>query len=172
MENEKRRARILNMLGQSANPITGTQLAGELQVSRQVIVQDVAILRASGEQILATPRGYLLYSSEDDGKRVRATVACRHSRDDIGKELGLIVDLGGTVIDVFIEHPVYGELQGNLMISSRRDVEQFVNKLSSTRSNPLLTLTDGVHLHTIEAPGQDVMDEIIAALDRAGYLVK
>ncbi len=172
MENEKRRASILKLLGHSASPITGTQLASELNVSRQIIVQDVAILRASGEQILATPRGYLLYSSEDDGKRVRATIACRHSRDEIGKELGMIVDLGGTVIDVFIEHPVYGELQGNLMISSRRDVEQFVKKLSTTRSSPLLTLTGGVHLHTVEAPSQDVLDEILSVLDQAGYLVK
>lgn len=172
MENEKRRVQILELLKNSSTPVTGTQLARHFEISRQVIVQDIAILRASGEQILATPRGYMLYYAESSIRRARATVACRHSHKEIGDEIGIIVDLGGTVVDVFVEHPVYGELQGNLMISNRRDMEQFIDKLSSTRANPLLTLTGGVHLHTIEAPDQEVMEEIIASLDRAGYLVK
>jgi len=172
VENEQRRAQIIELLRTSAHPVTGTRLASQFGVSRQVVVQDIAILRAAGEQILATPRGYLVYSPENHEKRPRARIACRHTRHEIGEELGIIVDLGGTVVDVFIEHPVYGELQGSLMISNRRDVEQFKDKLSSTRANPLLTLTGGIHLHTIEAPDQETLDEIITALDRAGYLVK
>ncbi len=172
MENEKRRKDILNLIKESNLPLTGTQLAAHFGVSRQVIVQDIAILRASGEQVLATPRGYLLTPAAREPGRPRATLACRHSSQEIEHEIGIIVDLGGTVIDVFIEHPVYGELQGNLMISNRRDMEQFIKKLSKSSANPLLTLTGGVHLHTIEAPDREALDEIIAALDGAGYLVK
>ena len=172
MENEKRRAQILGILKDASTPVTGIQLARQFEISRQVIVQDIAILRASGEQILATPRGYMLSSAEQEEKGVRATIACRHSHDDIGDEIGMIIDRGGTVVDVFVEHPVYGELQGNLMISNRRDLEQFMEKLAGSRANPLLTLTGGIHLHTIEAPSREVLDEIITALERAGYLVK
>lgn len=171
METEKRRSELLNLLRRSSAPLTGTELAAHFNVSRQVIVQDIAILRASGEQIFASLQGYLIPSLLQE-RRQQAVVACRHTREEIEDELGIIVDLGGKILDVIVDHPVYGELRGNLMVASRRDLSLFMESLNKTAAHPLLTLTDGVHLHTLEAPDKRVMDEIIAGLEKAGYLVK
>ncbi|MDW7651798.1 MAG: transcription repressor NadR [Bacillota bacterium] len=170
METEKRREVLITRLRDAAAPVTGTDLAQQFGVSRQVIVQDIAILRAAGEQVLATPQGYMiprgLYRRSET-----AVVACRHTREQIEDEIGIVVDLGGKVLDVIVEHPVYGEMRGNLMIASRRDLTQFLGQLGQTEARPLSALTDGVHLHTIEAPDRRVIEEIIAALGQAGYLV-
>lgn len=151
--------------------MTGAELAHRFGVSRQIIVQDIAILRASGEQVLATPQGYLIPKAEQRPV-VCAVVACRHLREQIEEEIGLVVDRGGMVRDVIVEHPVYGEMRGNLMIASRRDLNLFLEKLGKTDARPLSHLTDGVHLHTIEAPSEDILEEIITALCDAGFLVK
>ncbi|MEW5921884.1 MAG: transcription repressor NadR [Bacillota bacterium] len=171
METEKRRREILNILHKASRPLTGTELAQNFNVSRQVIVQDIAILRASGEEILASLQGYLIPAKQQEN-RVRVVVACRHTREQIEDELGIVVDFGGRALDVIVEHPVYGELRGNLMIASRYDLKLFLESLDKTAANPLLALTGGIHLHTLEAPGQTVMEEITAALHKAGYLVK
>ncbi|MDO9533758.1 MAG: transcription repressor NadR [Bacillota bacterium] len=171
METEKRRNELLGLLRKASEPITGTELARNFNVSRQVIVQDIALLRASGEQIFASPQGYLVPSMPDEAW-VRSVVACRHTREEILNELGIVVDLGGRVLDVIVEHPVYGELRGNLMVGSRRDLNLFLESLNKSEANPLLALTGGIHLHTLEAHDQKVMQEIIVNLDKAGYLVK
>jgi transcriptional regulator of NAD metabolism len=171
METEKRRRELLKLLRKASRPLTGAELASHFNVSRQVIVQDIAILRASGEQIFASLQGYLVPSRPQESW-VRAVAACRHTREQIEDELGIVVDLGGRVLDVIVEHPVYGELRGNLMVASRRDLSLFLESLDKTAANPLLALTGGIHLHTLEAPDQKVMEEITAALDKAGYLVK
>ncbi|MEW5920063.1 MAG: transcription repressor NadR [Bacillota bacterium] len=171
MEKEKRRRELLNILQGASRPLTGSELAGNFNVSRQVIVQDIAILRASGEEIFASLQGYLIPSQPQEN-RVRVVVACRHTREQIEDELGIIVDLGGRALDVIVEHPVYGELRGNLMVASRYDLKLFLESLDKTAANPLLALTGGIHLHTLEAPDQTVMEEITAALHKAGYLVK
>lgn len=169
MDTETRRSEILNALTRAGDPITGTDLAGRFGVSRQVIVQDIAILRARGEQVLATPRGYMYPTRED--KSECEVLACRHTRDQIEEELGLIVDLGGKVLNVIVEHPLYGELCGTLMIASRRDLSQYLERLNQTKASPLSALTGGVHLHTIEAPEREVINEIAAALRKAGFLI-
>ncbi|RJX25594.1 MAG: transcription repressor NadR [Dethiobacter sp.] len=171
METEKRRNELLNLLRKASKPLTGAELARHFNISRQVIVQDIAILRASGEQIFASFQGYMIPSLPEE-IWVRSVVACRHTREQIKDELGIVVDLGGRALDVIVEHPVYGELRGNLMVSSRRDLNLFLESLHKTAANPLLALTGGIHLHTLEAPDQKVMQEITASLDRAGYLVK
>ncbi len=170
METENRRVELLNLLCRTAGPITGTVLANRFGVSRQVIVQDIAILRASGEQVLATPQGYLIPEMQRFAA-VRSVVACRHAKEQIEDELGIVVDLGGRALDVIVEHPLYGDLRGNLMIASRRDLSLFLENLYKAEASPLSALTGGVHLHTIEAPDQRVMDEIIEQLQIAGYLV-
>jgi uncharacterized protein len=170
VETEERRANLLDLLKNRREPVTGNDLASRFSVSRQVIVQDIAILRASGEQVLATPQGYMIPKFPRE-TAVRAVVACCHTREQIGEELGIVVDLGGKALDVIVEHPLYGDLRGNLMIASRRDLKLFLERLEKTEANPLSALTGGVHLHTIEAPGQAVIHDIIAGLRNAGYLV-
>ena len=116
---EKRRGELLNLLRRSSVPLTGAELASHFDVSRQVIVQDVAILRASGEQIFASLQGYLIPPLLQENWK-RTVIACQHTREEIVDELGIIVDLGGKILDVIVDHPVYGELRGNLMVANRR----------------------------------------------------
>ena len=170
MEAELRREHLVSLMQNSKKPITGSSLAKHFGVSRQIIVQDIAILRAAGEQVLATPQGYLIPSCFP-AFAARTVIACCHSREQIEQEIGIIIDLGGKVIDVVVEHPVYGDLRGNLMIASRRDLNLFIKKLQTTRANPLSALTGGVHLHTIDAPCQSSLAEIMESLKEAGFLV-
>ncbi len=170
MDSETRRIALLNLLKQWPDSVTGTELASKFGVSRQAIVQDIAILRAAGEQVLATPQGYLI-PSLPQGASYRTVMTCRHTRHQIEEEIRIVVDLGGKVLDVIVEHPVYGELRGSLMIASRRDLSVFLRRLNGAEANPLSALTGGVHLHTIEAPDSSVMNEIAKGLDEAGFLV-
>jgi hypothetical protein len=169
MDSEKRRIKLLTLLSAEGEPVTGTELAALFGVSRQVIVQDIAILRATGERVLATPQGYLIPRLSTES-RFCTVVTCKHTMEQIEHEIGIVVDLGGKVLDVIVEHPVYGELRGSLMISSRRDLSIFLERLVETAAKPLSALTDGVHLHTLEAPDSTVMQEIIQRLRTAGLL--
>ena len=173
MTSETRREEILKALKKAQGPITGNQLSQLFGVTRQVVVSDIAILRASGEQIVATPQGYLLYPGPL-GPGVRRTIAARHSNEleIIKEELLLVVELGGTVIDVTVEHPLYGEMTGNLQCRSTSDVEQFVSKMAELNAEPLLVLNNGLHLHTIEAPDEGTMAKIMAALEESGFLAE
>lgn len=170
MNGSERREKIIKMLKTNKKPVSGTYLAKVLMVSRQVIVQDIAILRAEGMEILATPQGYMIpdYLSF---KKPRRVVACIHNSDDIEDELKTIVSLGGKVIDVMVEHPVYGEITGLLMISSIYDVEEFVKRLNESVGQPLLILTGGVHLHTVEADNESKIDMIENKLKEKGFLL-
>lgn len=168
---EDRRQRLLDLLKQSSQPLTGTALAEETGVSRQVIVQDIALLRARNEPIMATPNGYL-YFQKGSATRVKRVIACRHIFEDTEKELNLLVDHGVKVLDVIVEHPIYGEITGSLMIESRRDVKQFISKISKNKANLLSSLTGGVHLHTLEAPDDETLDQACEAMEKAGFLLK
>jgi len=163
---------ILDTLQRSTEPCTGAELSELLGVTRQVIVADIALLRASGEAIIATPQGYLL-NVETDFSRCRGTVVSKHSPDpsDIENELYIVVDMGGSVVDVTVEHPVYGQLTGLLHIESRLDVKRFIERLHQSNAEPLLVLTEGLHLHTIEARDEETLDLIINMLKEKGYLI-
>lgn len=163
---ERRQAILARLTGGSA-PISATALAKEYGVSRQIIVGDIALLRAGGQPISATPRGYVL-SQEDTG--LLRTVAVRHSYADMGRELRICVDNGCIVLDVIVEHALYGQLTGQLQLSSRYDVEQFL--LRSQGAQPLSTLTDGIHLHTLRCPSQEAYLRVLTQLDEAGFLLK
>lgn len=173
MTSEMRREEILKALKKAHGPITGNQLSQEFGVTRQVVVADIAILRAKGEQIMATPQGYILYPGPFS-QGVRRTIAARHSDDlkEIEDELKLVVDLGGVVLDVTVEHPLYGEMTGNLQCKTRADVEQFVEKMAESQAEPLLVLSNGLHLHTLEAPDEKTMETILDALEARGYLAE
>ena len=130
---------------------------------------ELAALRAAGERITATPRGYVL---ERPRQGVVRAVACLHRPEDMERELTLMVDQGCTVEDVIIEHPVYGQLTGPLALSSRYDISEFIRKVEKNDARPLSALTDGVHLHTLRCPSQEALDRTLAALDEAGFLAK
>lgn len=170
MDGESRRRKLLRMLREAKETVTGADLANQFRVSRQVIVQDIAILRAGGEKVIATPQGYLLPHLLSRDKATRA-FACYHQYEGIEAELQIMLDLGGKVVDVVVEHPLYGELRGLLMLKEEADLAEFMKNLRETKAQPLLTLTDGVHLHSVEAEDETVLDRIAAALEKAGFLL-
>ncbi len=162
MTSEKRREKINIILKKSKEPITATALAKEFSVSRQVIVGDIALMRAAGLKISATPRGYILDSEADN--QLSFTIACQHDNENMAKELYIIVDNGGTIFDVTVEHPVYGEISGELRISSRYEADMFLEKVKNNQAHPLMRLTDGIHLHKIKCNSENEKERIIDKL--------
>ncbi len=171
---EARRQALLALLRQADGPVPGSRLAERLGVSRQIIVQDVTVLRAAGAPVLATPRGYLLTepSRSDPRWACRRVLAVNHGPDDIETELDAVCDLGGRVVDVIVEHPIYGELRGLVMTASRADVDEFVESLRASGAAPLLALTGGPHLHTVEAASEARLDAIAQRLRELGFLME
>ena len=170
MNSENRRKKILQKLKNKEKSFTGTELSNIFNVSRQVIVQDIAILRAKGENIIATPRGYLIPSIENE-KTLKTIVSKHDSILEIEEELNVIVDYGCEIIDVIVEHPIYGEIRGDLNISCRDDVKNFIEKLKENKAEPLASLTGGVHIHTIKAPSNQKFKNMKNKLNKNGYLI-
>lgn len=167
---EKRRHRIVESIRAHNGPLSGAELAKRLRVSRQCLVQDIAILRAAGAEIVATPRGYRLPDSASETHR--AVLACRHSPERTEEELQILVDHGVKVLDVIVEHPLYGELRGSLAIESRADVQDFLQRVKATHASLLSSLTHGVHLHTVEASRPEMISRARAQLRERGILLK
>ena len=163
----ERRAAVARLLEAAQGPVSASVLAAKFSVSRQIIVGDVALLRAAGADISATPRGYLVNRKRG---MVERTVACVHAPEDMERELNAIVDAGGEAVDVVVEHPVYGQLTGALHVRSRSDVAQFIRRVAENRAKPLSNLTGGVHLHTIRTPDEAACRRVIQALEREGFL--
>ncbi|WP_326522380.1 transcription repressor NadR [Faecalispora sporosphaeroides] len=170
MTSAERREKILQLLQHSRQPVSAGAIARQFQVSRQIIVGDIALLRAANEKIAATPRGYVLESDVPAGE-YRVIIACRHSGSEMEDELTTIVDNGGRVLDVTVEHAVYGQLSGQLRVGSRHDVQDFLNRLSASNSAPLSDLTGGIHLHTVAFSSRQDRDRTLAALTEKGYLL-
>lgn len=170
MESETRRQKIIELLKKQEEPISGSQLAEQFGVTRQVIVKDMGMIKAGGMPLLATAKGYLL-QKETDGLCRREICVC-HNREQIGDEMRLIVDLGGYILNTHVDHPIYGSVGESLRIKSRRDIQNFLTKAEETGCMPLLALTNGVHSHTIAAEDEQTLDEICAELKNAGYLMK
>lgn len=167
MQAKARREAILNTLSTCPDAVSASALAAQFSVSRQVIVGDIALLRAGGADISATPRGYVF--RHDVSGTVRK-VATRHNGDQTEAELNAIVDQGCTVIDVIVEHPIYGQLTGPLDLSSRYDVSQFM--LRSAETQPLSALTEGIHLHTLSCPDEAAFIRVQNALRDLGVLLE
>lgn len=166
----ERRKLLLSMMRQSQTPISGSALGKKTGVSRQVVVQDIALLRTQGHPIMSTTKGYYL---EDSGQRqYTRTVKVYHTNAQVEDELNTIVDLGGAVLDVMVNHRAYGKMTAPLNIKSRRDVQVFVDNIRSGKSTPLLNVTSGYHFHTISADGEAILDEIEDTLSRKGYLAE
>lgn len=167
MDSDTRRKALAEYLRQAQKPVSAAALAREFSVSRQIIVGDVALLRAGGLEITATPRGYLLPQPPSG---VTCTLACRHRGDQMEEELNAIVDQGCTVLDVIVEHPIYGQLTGPLRLSSRYEVAQFVARCQEESAAPLSQLTEGIHLHTVLCPDREAAQRVQEALKALNLL--
>lgn len=172
MDGDKRRKQIIKILSDNTLPVAGTELAGRLGVSRQVIVQDIALLRAVNKNILSTNKGYILFHEEKNKKAFKRTYKVMHSNDRIREELYSIVDCGGKLLDVVVEHPIYGQIMVDLIINSRQDVDNFVKQVEENCTKPLNALTDGLHFHTVEAKEEQILDQIGERLEQGGFLVR
>ncbi len=166
MKGAERRMMILETLRTAGDPVSGSSFAKQFGVSRQVIVQDIALLRAEGNDIVSTTNGYLL----PELYKASRVFKVHHENEDIEKELNMMVDLGGKVKDVFVSHKVYGLLRVDLNVSSRADVQRYLESISSGNSVPLLNLTSGYHYHTVLAENELILDAIQHQLELNGFL--
>lgn len=170
MNTRERRKAVGAYLEASAEPVSATTLAEQFGVSRQVIVGDIALLRAGGSSIQATPRGYLLNRRREAGF-VRA-VACCHDGAAMEEELCAIIDQGAVVLDVMVEHPVYGLLTGQLQLFSRHDVWEFIRRVREEGATPLSQLTGGAHMHTLRCPDEATFRRVRSVLRKKGFLLE
>jgi transcriptional regulator of NAD metabolism len=168
MNGEKRRKNIISHLDKSTSPISGEKLAEIFNVSRQAIVQDIALLRAGDYEIISTNRGYML----DKKTGTRRILKLNHSDEQIEEELNMIVDNGGRLSDVFVYHKIYGLIKADLFIKSRLDVQNYMVKISTGKSFPLKNVTSGYHYHTIIADDEKTLDVIQEKLNKAGFLAE
>lgn len=168
MNGQERREQIVKIIRCSEKPVAGTALAKALGVSRQVIVQDMALLRANGQEILSTYRGYVLQEKAEPSRIFKV----HHTGERVEEELNLFVDLGGKVEDVFVYHKVYGIIRAELCIKSRRDVKNYLQEIASGNSTQLFNLTSGYHYHTITAESEDILDMIQEELEEKGMLAQ
>ena len=169
MRAEERRQAILEYLRQSSRPVSAGYLAERFSVSRQAVVGDVALLRASGADISATPRGYVILKAD---RGLIRHVACRHDAAGMEAELNAVVDQGCAVLDVIVDHPIYGQLTGPLQLASRYDVGQFLSRCAESDARPLSDLTGGIHLHTLSCPDEDAFRRVQGVLRDLGVLLE
>ena len=168
MTGEERRTQILQMLKDQTSPLSGAALADAFHVSRQVIVQDIALIRAAGYDVIATNRGYICSSPV----RETRVFEVNHTDEQMQDELNTIVDFGGVVLDVIVRHEVYGELRAELNISSRNKVALFMEEIRQGKSRPLKNITSGEHFHTVSADSAQTLDLIEEELRKKDYLVR
>ena len=170
MTGEERRDKIRTKLQEAETPLSGTTLAKHFCVSRQIIVQDIALMRAENYDILSTNRGYLLRSKKTENGHPKRVFYVKHATDQVLEEFKTILDLGGKVLDVAVEHELYGQICIDLMIESEADATEFYQKLLVCRDNPLKVLTDDCHYHTVSAPSEKLLDLIENDLSVKGFL--
>lgn len=168
MNGQDRRDNILNAMVNSKTPISGSALAKTYTVSRQIIVQDIALLRAAGHNIIATNRGYTISESIVASRVFKVS----HTDEQLEDELTSIIDLGGVVADAFINHKVYGRIRVDMNIKCRKDIQKFIDGIKSGKSRPLKNLTSNYHYHTVTAESEKTLDEIEKILDKKGMIVK
>ncbi len=169
MNAAERRDKIKSLLHSADKPLSAGNLAMEFAVSRQIIVGDIALMRAAGQHILATPRGYIL-EREEESDYFEHSLACTHNAAQVADELYTVIDHGGGVIDVTVDHSVYGEISAPLHLFSRFDIDEFLRKLETSHARPLSALTDGIHLHRIRCKNEVVFQRVEQALREKGYL--
>ncbi len=168
MKANERRGEILSLIANSNNPVTANYLSEKFSVSRQVIVQDIALLRAKGYGVISTNRGYVM----DGGTGAERVFKCRHTLDRLVEESEIIISHGGKVEDIIVNHRVYGKISAKLELSTVRHAEELYRSLASGASKPLMSVTDGYHYHTVTADSEERLDAIRDALKEAGFLIE
>ena len=168
MHGSERREQIIRQIQESKAPVSGTKLASFYNVSRQVIVQDIALIRAAGYEIISTNRGYIL----NQPKTVSRIFKVQHTDEQLEEELNTIGDLGGCVDNVMIHHRVYGKMEAELALSSRRKVGAFMEDIWSGKSSPLKNITSNYHYHKVSADSEETLDLIEQELRETGFLVE
>lgn len=167
MKSEQRRKEIAALLGGSRSAIPGRELAEQFGVSRQIIVQDIAILKSLGYEILSTHLGYVMQKTP----LAERVFKVWHTKEQTEDELSRIVRLGGTVVNVFVWHKVYGRIEAALNIYSPRHIEQFLEGVRSGKSTELMSITGGYHYHTVRADSEEILDRIERELQENRYIV-
>lgn len=168
MSKNNRRENIISILNNGGLPVSGSDLSDATGVSRQIIVKDIAMLKADGHNIISTNKGYVLFLPE----KCTRIFKVKHSDEQIEDELSTIVSYGGTIVDVFVKHNIYGDLKATLNISTIKEVKDFINKMESGEATPLKNVTDNIHYHTVTAINESILDEIESALSKKSYLQK
>ena len=171
MTGEMRREQLLQVLKQQGVPLSGTALAKQFSVSRQVIVQDIALMRAENHAIISTNKGYIYRTQEQQNTLPKRVFHLKHSTAQVMDEFLAVLELGGRILDVAVEHELYGQIRVDLMIETVQDARDFTDRLSACKDNPLKVLTDDCHYHTVAAPSEKLLDLIQRELDEKGFLV-
>lgn len=168
MTGSERRSEIIRTIQKSQTPVAGKALAAAYDVSRQVIVQDIALIRASGYDIISTNRGYVLNTPA----KMERVFKVQHGDEQLEEELNAVVDLGGCIENVMVNHKVYGHIEAGLHISSRRMAAEFIKDIQSGKSSPLKNITSDYHYHTVSADSEKTLDMIEQMLREKGFLVE
>ena len=171
MTGEERRNRILLKLQESDAPLSGTALAKAFHVSRQIIVQDIALMRAENYGILSTNKGYLLRQESVENAQPKRVFYVKHTSQQVLEEFQIILELGGKLLDVAVEHEIYGQIRVDLLIETAADAADFYERLLNCRDNPLNVLTDQCHYHTVAAPSEKLLDLIENELRSKNFLL-
>lgn len=170
---DERRQLILKTLRKADSPLTGKELGDLTNVSRQVIVGDITLLKAKKEPILATSQGYIYMHMSAGPEKIEKVLVCQHAPEQTEEELNILVDHGLTVKDVKIEHPVYGDLSASIMVANRLEVKEFMRRVNEANAAYLANLAEGgIHLHTVIADDQHQIDNAEIELRKAGILVE
>ena len=170
MTGEQRRTLILQKLKEQGPPLSGTALAKLFHVSRQVIVQDIALMRAENHRILSTNKGYIYRPDEDSDTQPKRVFYVKHTTNQVLEEFMTVIELGGRILDVAVEHEIYGQIRVDLLIENPLDARDFSHRLLHCRDNPLKVLTDDCHYHTVSAPSEKLLDLIARELAQKGFL--
>ncbi len=171
-DSEERRQAIIEYLTPASMPINGTELARHFGVSRQVIVQDIALLRAQNHPIWSTNKGYMLTKPLEKQGGCRRVITVQHTLEQTLDEMQAIVDFGGRMLDIFVDHDLYGEIRAELIINDMEDAKDFCERMQKSTSKPLKVLTGDTHYHTITAPSEKAMQMILQELEEKGILMQ
>ena len=170
MTGEERREQLLYLLQHQQEPMSGTALAQRFHVSRQVIVQDIALMRAENIAVLSTNKGYLIRTAAAVPQQPKRVFYVRHDTDQVLEEFMTVLELGGKILDVAVEHELYGQIRVELLIETEQDARDFVDRLARCRDNPLKVLTGDCHYHTVSAPSEKLLDLIEQELKAKGFM--
>lgn len=172
LDGSARRTAIMDYLNEKSAPVSGTELARRFGVSRQVIVQDIALLRAENRDILSTNKGYMLFHPQERKNGCTAVIRVKHTAEQTMEEFQSILDYGGRVLNVSVEHDLYGQIEVDLVINDVKDAEDFCRKMAQSKSKLLKELTEDCHYHTIQAPSEKALELIKTELRSKGFLME